>query len=364
MKLPRWLLNLLIPGYMREQMKNVYQRHSLKKGPRIVVLGGGTGLSVLLRGLKEYTSNITAIVSVADDGGSSGRLRGQLGILPPGDLRNCLVALADTEPAMERLFNYRFTAGEGLAGHSLGNLLIAAMTDLTGSFETAIHEVGEVLAIRGKVIPATNSLLVLGAELNDGTIMRGQSAISRTEKPIKRVFLEPTDCQPVPEALAAIREAQVIIIGPGSLYTSVIPNLLIPGMVEEINNAQGVKIYVCNVMTQMGETKDYTAGDHLEALYNHSLQGMVDYMIVNNKRVPAVYVNKYALEGAKVVEIDREKLAAQHVQLIQAPLSKENDYIRHDSLKLASLIVSVVFRGRDHNVFFNRDQKRTGAYFP
>ncbi|NLO76144.1 MAG: YvcK family protein [Clostridia bacterium] len=344
-------------------MKNVYQRKSLKKGLRIAVLGGGTGLSVLLRGLKEYTSNITAIVSVADDGGSSGRLRGQLGILPPGDLRNCLVALADTEPAMESLFNYRFTTGEGLAGHSLGNLLIAAMTDLTGSFETAIHEVGEVLAIRGKVIPATNTLLVLGAELADGTIMMGQSAISRTEKPIKRVFLEPADCQPAPEALAAIREADAIVIGPGSLYTSVIPNLLIPGMVEAIKKARGVKIYVCNVMTQMGETKDYTAGDHLEALYNHSVPGLVDYMIVNTKKVPAAYVNKYALEGAKVVEIDREKLASQQIQLIQAPISKENDYVRHDSLKLASLIISVVFRGRDRNVFFYRDQKRAGSYF-
>ena len=363
MKIPRRVLSLLIPGYMREQMKNVYQRQSLKKGPRIAVLGGGTGLSVLLRGLKEYTSNITAIVSVADDGGSSGRLRGQLGILPPGDLRNCLVALADTEPAMESLFNYRFTAGEGLAGHSLGNLLIAAMTDLTGSFETAIHEVGEVLAIRGKVIPATNSLLVLGAEFHDGTTMMGQSAISRTEEPIKRVFLEPADCQPAPEALTAIREADVIIVGPGSLYTSVIPNLLIPGMVEEISKATGVKVYVCNVMTQMGETKDYTAGDHLEALYKHSGPGLVDYMIVNNKRVPTVYVNKYAIEGAKVVEIDRERLATQHVQLIQAPLSKENDYVRHDSLKLASLIVSLVFKRRDHHVFFHRDQKRAGSYF-
>ena len=316
--------------------------HYLKKGPRIVVLGGGTGLSVLLRGLKEYTSNITAIVSVADDGGSSGRLRGQLGILPPGDLRNCLVALADTEPAMESLFSYRFTAGEGLAGHSLGNLLIAAMVDLTGNFETAINEVGEVLAIRGKVIPATTANLVLGAELEDGSLLIGQSFVAATEKPIKKVFLSPSECEPLPEAIAAIREAEAIILGPGSLYTSVIPNLLIPGMTEEIKKARCLKIYVCNVMTEMRETKDFTAGDHLEALYQHSAPGLVDYMIVNNKKVPASYVTKYALEGAKAVEIDREKIAQMDVQLIQAPLSLENDCIRHDSQELSSLIMKLL----------------------
>lgn len=336
------LMNMFFPGYMREQVKNIYQRQYLKKGPRIVVLGGGTGLSVLLRGLKEYTSNITAIVSVADDGGSSGRLRGQLGILPPGDLRNCLVALADTESAMESLFSYRFTAGDGLAGHSLGNLLIAAMADLTGSFETAIHEVGEVLAIRGKVIPATNAHLVLGAELADGSTMMGQSYITYTKKRIKRVYLEPAVCEPSPEALVALRDADAIILGPGSLYTSVIPNLLIPGMVEEIRKAQGVKIYVCNVMTQMGETKDYTAGDHLEALYQHSGPDLVDYMIVNNKSIPSAVAAQYALEGAQAVEIDREKIAPMNVQLIQAPLSQENNYLRHNSLELASLIISLL----------------------
>ncbi|MDD2432754.1 MAG: YvcK family protein [Clostridia bacterium] len=335
------VINSIFPGSMRKNVKSVYQRQHLKKGPRLVTIGGGTGLSVLLRGLKEYTSNITAIVSVADDGGSSGRLRGQLGVLPPGDLRDCLVALADTESAMESLFNYRFTGGEELAGHSLGNLLLVAMADLTGSFETALHEAGKVLAIRGKVVPATYTDLRLGAELEDGSLLMGQSSIAQTEKRIKKVFLKPAVCQPTPEALAAIREAEAIILGPGSLYTSVIPNLLIPGMVEEIKKASGLKIYVCNVMTQVGETRNYTASEHLEALYHHTVKGLVDYMIVNNKKVPSATMTKYILEGAKLVEIDREKIATMPVQLIQAPLLQENDYIRHDSFKLATLILNL-----------------------
>ena len=315
------------------------QKNQLKKGPHIVVVGGGTGLSVLLRGLKEYTSNITAIVSVTDDGGSSGKLRGQLGILPPGDLRNCLVALADTEPSMEKLFSYRFTQGEELAGHNLGNLLIAALTDLTGSFEAAINEVGKVLAIRGKVVPATYANLALGAELADGSMVMGESAISQSSQRIKRVFLEPAACEPAPEAIEAIRGADAIVLGPGSLYTSIIPNLLIPGMGEAIKQACGLKIYVCNVMTQAGETKDYRAGDHLAALYEHSGSGVVDYMIVNSQKIPALYEKKYAAEGAQLVQIDEKRIAQMGVKLLQMPLIQENNYIRHNSQKLAALIL-------------------------
>lgn len=349
-------VSLAYPGYMQTeiQVKNIYQQYYLKKGPRIVVVGGGTGLSVLLRGLKQYTSNITAIVSVADDGGSSGRLRGQLGILPPGDLRNCLIALADTEPSMEKLFNYRFTQGKELAGHSLGNLLIAAMADLTGSFDTAINEVGKVLAIRGKVIPTTCDHLVLGAELEDGTTIMGESLISQTQKRIKKVFLVPAACEPVSEAINAIREADAIILGPGSLYTSVIPNLLVPGIVEALEKAQGMKIYVCNVLTQAGETRNYTAGDHLEALYAHSVPGLVDCMIVNNTNVPVPYGEHYAVEGVKPVAIDRERITKMQVKLIQAPLLnngslfqknnmlQRNNVLWHDSQKLASLILRLV----------------------
>ncbi len=319
-----------------------YQRYSLKKGPHIVVIGGGTGLSVLLRGLKEYTTNLTAIVSVTDDGGSSGKLRGDLGIIPPGDIRNCLVALADTETAMEKLFSYRFTQGTELAGHNLGNLLIAAMTDLTGSFETAINEVSKVLAIRGKVVPVSYDNLSLGAELEDGSVVMGESSISRSAKRIKRVFLEPSSCQPTSGALEAIAQAEAIILGPGSLYTSVIPNLLIPGISKAIEKAPGMKIYVCNVMTQAGETKDYTASDHLKALYAHSAPGLVDYMIANNQKVLPLYANKYAAEGAYVVKVDRKRIAQMGVRLIQAPLIHENNAVRHNSEKLAGLIIPLI----------------------
>lgn len=319
-----------------------YQRYSLKKGPHIVVIGGGTGLSVLLRGLKEYTTNLTAIVSVTDDGGSSGKLRGDLGIIPPGDIRNCLVALADTETSMEKLFSYRFMQGTELAGHNLGNLLIAAMTDLTGSFETAINEVSKVLAIRGKVVPVSYDNLSLGAELEDGAVVMGESLISRSAKRIKRVFLEPASCQPTTEALQAIAEAEAIILGPGSLYTSVIPNLLIPEISKAIEKAPGMKIYVCNVMTQAGETKDYTASDHLKALYAHSAPGLVDYMIVNNQKVLPLYANKYAAEGAYVVKVDRKRIAQMGVRLIQAPLIHENNAVRHNSEKLAGLIIPLI----------------------
>ncbi|MFY9121131.1 MAG: YvcK family protein, partial [Syntrophomonadaceae bacterium] len=324
------------------QIKSIYQRQHLRRGPRIVVIGGGTGLSVLLRGLKEYTSNITAIVSVADDGGSSGRLRGQFGILPPGDLRNCLVALADTEPVMENLFNYRFNGGDGLKGHNLGNLLITAMTDMSGSFQTAINEISKVLAIRGRVLPSTLDNVILAAELADGTIIKGESKLSKSSIPIKRVFEIPDSCEPLPEALQAIQEADAIILGPGSLYTSVIPNLLVSGIVPAIQAAKAMKIYVCNVMTQFGETKNYTAADHLEALYNHAAYGLVDYIIVNNQEIPDSFKDKYASEGAEAVEIDRERLQKLEVRVIAAPLIEQGDYIRHNPHKLASQIIRLV----------------------
>jgi uncharacterized cofD-like protein len=334
------------PDYLHSQVKNAYQRQYLRRGPRVVVIGGGTGLSVLLRGLKQYTSNITAIVSVTDDGGSSGRLRGQFGILPPGDLRNCLVALADTELAMEKLFNYRFTQGEELAGHSLGNLLITAMADLSGNFETAIKEMSKVLAIRGRVVPSTLADIELVAELQDGSMVRGESAIARVNKPIKRVFTIPDTYEPNPEAIEAILEADAVILGPGSLYTSIIPNLLVPGLVEAIQQSQALKIYACNVMTQPGETRDYTASDHLKAIYRHSAPGLVDYIIVNNERIPEYFSEKYAQEGAKGVEVDMHKLNKLNVKIIATPLIQESNYIRHNSEKLARVILKLILEER------------------
>lgn len=345
----RALLRAAFPEYLHNQVRSIYQRHYLRRGPRIVVVGGGTGLSVLLRGLKEYTSNITAIVSVTDDGGSSGRLRGQFGILPPGDLRNCLVALADTEPMMERLFEYRFHQGKELEGHNLGNLLITAMADITGSFETAIHETSKVLAIRGRVLPSTLDNIILAGELEDGSMVRGESLMSQSVKPIKRVFTIPANSTPLPEALEAIAEADAIILGPGSLYTSVIPNLLVPGVKEAIQRAQGIKVYVCNVMTQPGETREYSASLHLKALYRHSTPDIVDYMILNNQEIPVGFKKKYAEDGARPVEIDKERLSKLNIRLITAPLIYQSDYIRHDSHKLARLILRLVLQKRGIN---------------
>lgn len=328
--------------WLHGQMKNLYQRQFLKKGPRIVVIGGGTGLSVLLRGLKEYTSNITAIVSVTDDGGSSGRLRGEFGILPPGDLRNCLVALADTEPAMESLFNYRFSKGE-MAGHNLGNLLITAMAELSGSFETAIHEVSKVLAIRGRVLPSTLENIVLAAELQDNTIIKGESNISHVEKPIKRVFIIPENPQPLQEAVEAILEAETVILGPGSLYTSLIPNLLVPGIVEAIQKSKATKMYICNIMTQPGETQNYTASDHLRTIYAHSAENLIRYVIVNNEKIPSEALEKYNLEGADAVKIDADNLEKMNVTVLAAQLFQEQGYIRHHSHKLAYLIMKQIY---------------------
>jgi uncharacterized cofD-like protein len=227
-----------------------FRRQSLRRGQRIVAVGGGTGLPVLLRGLKKYTSNITAIVTAADDGGSSGRLRGEFGILPPGDIRNCLAALAETEMLMEKLFQYRFGQGDGLAGHCLGNLLITALVDITGDFQTAIKETSHVLKVRGQVLPSTLDQVTLNAELADGSHVFGQSRISKVDAPIKSVFLTPAICKAVPEAVTAIEQADMILLGPGSLFTSVIPNLLVPDISAAVNQSHAVKCYICNIMTQ------------------------------------------------------------------------------------------------------------------
>lgn len=335
-------LEAAFPEYPNNCMKNVYHRQYLRKGPRVVVIGGGTGLSVLLRGLKVYTSNITAIVSVADDGGSSGIIRGQFGILPPGDLRNCLVALADTEPAMEMLFNYRFGSGNDFAGHNLGNLLITALADSVGNFQTAIHEVSKVLAIHGKVIPSTLDNIVLAAELRDGSMVRGETNISKSNKPIKKVFTIPNSCKPVPESIAAILEADAVVLGPGSLYTSVIPNLLVPGLVDAITKSKALKVYVCNVMTQPGETENYKASDHLKALYRHTVPGLVDYIIVNNQKVAEQHRKKYALTGSQPVDIDKEKINKMKVKIVSAPLINEKNLIHHNSHKVAREIIQLI----------------------
>jgi uncharacterized cofD-like protein len=317
-----------------------FRRQSLRRGQRIVAVGGGTGLPVLLRGLKKYTSNITAIVTAADDGGSSGRLRGEFGILPPGDIRNCLAALAETEMLMEKLFQYRFGQGDGLAGHCLGNLLITALVDITGDFQTAIKETSHVLKVRGQVLPSTLDQVTLNAELADGSHVFGQSRISKVDAPIKSVFLTPAICKAVPEAVTAIEQADMILLGPGSLFTSVIPNLLVPDISAAVNQSHAVKCYICNIMTQPGETTNFKASDHLNAIYTYTGVKRVDYILVNNKSVDKVKSEKYALEGARSVIVDQYTLQKMGVRVLGGDFLNEQELVRHDSQKLARFIFS------------------------
>lgn len=321
------------------------------KGPKITVIGGGTGLGTILRGLKEITPNLTAIVTVADDGGSSGRLRREFGILPPGDIRNCLVAMADIEPLMESLFQYRFTGSSDLSGHNFGNLFIAAMTDITGDFEEAIKESSKVLAVRGQVLPATLENVVLKAELEDGRIVTGESEIPKSRVPIKRVFLEPVDCKPVADAIAAIKEAEIIILGPGSLYTSVIPNLLVKEIAEAIRKSNAIKVYVCNAMTQAGETDDYSASQHVKAIIDHAGRGLVDYALVNNETIKQEILERYSEERAKPVRIDLEKISGLGVKPLVAQVITKTNLIRHDGLKLAQIILGIYRSQRIEHAF-------------
>src|SRR6056297_1237327 len=316
----------------------LYKKKKLKKGPEIVAFGGGTGLSNLLRGLKKYSDNITAVVTVADDGGSSGRLRDEMGILPPGDIRNCLVALADREPLMEKLFQHRFESEGGLEGHSFGNLYIAAMTEVLGDFEEAVRASSKVLAIKGKVFPATNEDIKLGAVYHDQEQRMGESAIPVYDKKINRVFLYPKNASTTPEVRNSIQKADVIVIGPGSLYTSILPNLLVKGIAAEIKKSNALKLYVCNVMTQPGETDNYTAADHAKAIIDHCGKGVFDYIILNNQQGTEELRQKYEAEGAYPVEIDHQRLKELGVSIVEEDLLKKNSYLRHDPEELAKLI--------------------------
>ncbi|WP_214484206.1 YvcK family protein [Bacillus sp. SM2101] len=314
-----------------------------KKQPNIVIIGGGTGLPVLLRGLKQYPVNITAIVTVADDGGSSGRLRNELDIPPPGDIRNVLVALSDVEPLVEELFQYRFEDGNGLSGHSLGNIILAAMTNITGDFVHAIGEMSKVLNVRGQVLPAANRSVNLHAEMADGTLVSGESKIPDYGKKIQRVFLTPEDVKPLSETIAAIREADLIVIGPGSLYTSILPNLLVSNIGKEVCAAAAKKVYMCNVMTQFGETSNYTASDHVRALYDHMKCDFLDVIMVNEEEIPAYIMDRYAKEMAQPVIYDIERLKDLGLDIIHDNIiSFEDGVIRHDTKKVASLLYSLL----------------------
>ncbi|WP_160039740.1 gluconeogenesis factor YvcK family protein [Paenibacillus albilobatus] len=313
-----------------------------RERPRIVVMGGGTGLSVMLRGLKEMPLDITAIVTVADDGGSSGILRSELQMPPPGDIRNVLTALADVEPLMSEMMRYRFSSGSGLAGHSLGNLILAAMTDISGDFVTAVRELSRVFAVRGRVLPAADEAVVLSAEMEDGIIVTGESKIPEAGGRIKRVFLEPSEVEPLPEAVAAIEEADAILIGPGSLYTSILPNLLVPKLAEAVMASEAIKIFVCNVMTQPGETDGYTVSDHLQAIYDHVGKHLFDYVIVNSGDIPPQVQDKYAEKGAKPVELDYDEVTSLGYKVIADTLVLFRTYLRHDADKLSRHIYQLV----------------------
>ena len=312
----------------------LYTRRYRARGPRIVTIGGGTGMSVLLRGLKEHTDNISAIVTVGDDGGSSGRLRENFGVLPPGDFRNCLIALSDDETLVRDLFQYRFDRGEGLEGHSFGNLFIAAMTDITGNFEAALAEFSRVLAVHGRVIPATNESLHLSAKLFDGTVVDGESNIGSNGGVIREMMIRPHDAAAVPAAIEAILDAEVIVIGPGSLYTSILPNLLVRGIAEAVLNAEAQKLYICNVSTEHGETIGYTVADHMAALQEHTGRTIVNYVVANS----GIAELGPPFKG-RLVQHDGQGF--DHATLVTADLIDPDFPVRHDSSKLADCILDV-----------------------
>ncbi len=310
---------------------------------KVVVIGGGTGLSTMLRGLKQYTSHITAIVTVGDDGGGSGKLREDLGMLPPGDIRNCILALADTEPLMEDLLQYRFTEGS-LKGQCFGNLFLAAMAGISENFEDAVQKMSSVLAVKGKVLPVTLDDMKLVAELENGEIIEGESKIPSEvivrNTRIKKIAIKPIDAKPLEEAIKAINNADVIIMGPGSLYTSIIPNLLVKGIPEAICKSPAKKVYISNVMTQPGETDGFKVSNHLKVLMDYGVAENIDYVIANNGIIPPDIKEKYAKENAELVVLDYENISNLNVNLIEADLIKiTKRYVKHNAEKLAELIM-------------------------
>ncbi len=322
---------------------------------RIVAIGGGTGLSTLLRGLKNYVPpsgdlepaiDITAVVTVADDGGSSGRLRREFDILPPGDIRNCMVALSEDETLLSRLFNYRFASGRGLKGHSFGNLFLTAMTTLTGDFAHAVKMSSEILAIAGKIYPSTETNVTLEATLDDGSIVLGESKISRSKARIRSIRLQPHHCHPVQETLAAIAAADLITFGPGSLFTSVIPNVLVDGIPEAICASNAIRAYYCNLMWQAGETTGLTASEHVKAILDHAGNPLLDYVIVNTAEIQAPLLRKYERRRQRPVVTDIDRMKALGLTVVEAPLASKQHLVRHDSDLAASIAVRLAGEGR------------------
>jgi uncharacterized cofD-like protein len=336
------ITEVLMPEGDEELVDVLLTHRRLNRGPKIVAVGGGTGLSTLLRGLKEFSANSTAIVTVADDGGSSGRLRREIGVLPPGDVRNCLAALANEEKLMTELFQYRFRAGDGLTGHSFGNLFLTALSEITGDLEQAIAASSQVLAVRGRVLPATLTDVRLWAELADGRQIEGESNITEAKGQIVRIGCIPPDPPALPRALQAIQEADYIVIGPGSLYTSLIPNLLVPDIAEAIAQRDVPRIYVCNIMTQPGETDNYTVADHIRAIDAVCGRPLFDAVLVQKKVPSARSLIRYAQEDSYPVTLDREAIVRLGRRIVLASVMDEDTetgYLRHNPQKLARVLL-------------------------
>jgi uncharacterized cofD-like protein len=339
--------------------KNIRRSLSSSHGIRVVALGGGTGLSALLRGLKLHVVprhdpyptaqrpivDLAAIVTVTDDGGSSGRLRRENRVLPPGDIRNCMVALSKDEALLSRLFQYRFSAGRGLAGHNFGNLFLAALTHITGDFAEAVRVSSRVLAIRGRIFPSTVSNATLEAILENGKRVQGETRITASRSPIRKLILVPANVRPLTEAVEAIRKADLILIGPGSLYTSILPNLLIPDISQAIARSRAPRVYVANLMTQPGETTDYSVAQHLRAIQSHVKPRIVDFVVANRQKVSPAVARRYRRQGASQVTVDSEGLRQSGVQLLLGNLLEEHDKIRHDSARLARLLLDEFLPG-------------------
>jgi uncharacterized cofD-like protein len=330
-------------------MKNSREPHS--PSVRVVALGGGTGLSTVLHGLKEHIAepgrrqtkqpiaDLTAIVTVTDDGGSSGRLRREYRILPPGDIRNCMVALSKDEHLLSKLFQYRFPAGRGLGGHSFGNLFLTALTNSTGDFPKAVQLSAQVLAIRGRIFPSTAQNVTLKAELEGGKAVAGETRISRSRKPIRRVYLVPRRVRPLPEVLTALREADLILIGPGSLYTSILPNLLVQEVAEVIKNARAARVYIANLMTQPGETRHYSVADHVRAIYEHTKPGLFDFVVINRSPLSPTVRRRYKAQGAEPVDPSLRELSQMGLRYVTGNFLQQGNVARHDQSRLARVLL-------------------------
>jgi uncharacterized cofD-like protein len=331
--------------------KRTRQRGVSPGGVRVVAIGGGTGLSMLLRGLKHYVarrrqesdrypiSDLAAIVTVTDDGGSSGRLRREYRVLPPGDIRNCMVALSQDEALLGRLFQYRFQEGRGLRGHSFGNLFLTALTHVTGDFAEAVRVSGEVLAIRGRIFPTTLENVSLQAVMADGKVVLGETRIAKSGKKIRRLSLRPRRVRPLPEVLEAIKQANLILVGPGSLYTSILPNLLVSGVAEAIEKSSATRVLVANLMTQPGETQGFSLADHVRVIYTHTRRKLFDWVVASNQRISPEVALRYSRRGAEPVRVDIQDLQRVGVRCLLDNLLEEHGVVRHNAARISQLLI-------------------------